>query len=120
MDEWPPTTRSTCPFCERIATGDFDPKTANQFAVTFEPLRPVTPGHLLVVSRSHITHAGNDPITAGFVMQKAADLARDGGHYNIITSIGEHASQTVRHMHLHVVPRHPGDGLTLPWTDQQK
>lgn len=120
MDEWPPAPQLTCPFCERIAAGDFDPKTANQFAVTFEPLHPVVPGHLLVVSRSHIHSVAHDPITAGFVMQKAADLARDGGHYNIITSIGERATQTVLHMHLHLVPRHPGDGLKLPWTDQRR
>jgi histidine triad (HIT) family protein len=111
----------TCPFCDRIANGEFDPKTANQFAVTFEPLNPVTPGHLLVVSRSHIISAAHDPITAGFVMQKAAELAKQVSNANIITSIGEHATQTVPHLHLHIVPPSPGRraeaALVGPMTD---
>ena len=103
-----------CPFCDRIARQEFDPKTADSMVVTFEPLAPVTPGHLLVVSRSHIRTAHDDPITAGFAMQKAATLAR-GGDYNIITSIGPAATQTVDHLHVHLVPRRHGDGLALPW-----
>jgi histidine triad (HIT) family protein len=117
MDEWPPATQLSCPFCARIAVGDFDPKTANQYAVSFAPLNPVVPGHLLVVSRSHIRSAAHDPITAGFVMQKAASMVDSMGHANILTSIGEHATQSVEHMHLHIVPRRPGDGLRLPWTE---
>jgi len=94
--------------------GDYDPKTANQYAVSFEPLHPVTPGHLLVVSRTHIISAAHDPITAGFVMQKAASMVDSMGHANILTSIGEHATQTVPHLHLHIVPRKLNDGLKLP------
>lgn len=39
-------------------------------------------------------------------------------NWAIITSIGANATQTVRHTHLHVVPRRPGDGLALPWTHE--
>lgn len=38
--------------------------------------------------------------------------------YNLITSCGEAATQSVRHLHWHVVPRRIGDGLHLPWTGQ--
>lgn len=106
-----------CPFCERIARNDFDPFTADSMVVSFEPLRPVTQGHLLVVSRSHIVSAAADPITAGACMHKAAAIARMMPAANIITSIGEAATQTVQHLHVHVVPRYPGDGLRLPWSD---
>ena len=105
-----------CAFCVRIANNDFDPKTANQFVVSFEPLNPVVPGHLLAVSRSHITNATGDPITAGFVMQKAAELAKAYPSSNIITSIGRAATQSVEHLHVHIVPRAYDDGLALPWT----
>jgi histidine triad (HIT) family protein len=37
---------------------------------------------------------------------------------NIITSIGRVATQSVFHLHVHIVPRHEGDGLCLPWTGQ--
>ena len=107
-----------CPFCERIAAGQFDVFTADSMVVAFEPLRPVTQGHLLVVSRSHIVNAAADPITAGACMHKAAAIARQMPAANIITSIGEAATQTVPHLHVHVVPRYPGDGLALPWTNQ--
>ena len=40
------------------------------------------------------------------------------GESNLITSIGPAATQTVPHLHLHLVPRRPGDGLPLPWTPQ--
>lgn len=38
---------------------------------------------------------------------------------NLITSRGGAATQTVFHLHVHVVPREAGDGLALPWTPQQ-
>lgn len=107
----------TCPFCERIAHHDVDPYYSDDRAVTFPPLNPVTRGHLLVVSRSHIHNVGEDPMTAGRVMEMAARIARSVGDCNIITSTGPAATMTVRHLHLHVVPRRDGDGLKLPWSD---
>lgn len=41
------------------------------------------------------------------------------GDMNLITSRGPAATQTVPHLHLHLIPRREGDGLTLPWTAQQ-
>ena len=38
--------------------------------------------------------------------------------YNVITSAGRAATQTVMHLHFHLVPREPGDGLMLPWSDK--
>jgi histidine triad (HIT) family protein len=88
------------------------------------PLNPVVPGHILVVPRNHVEHFGEDPITSGMVMAHAAQLvqgyAEDGAAFNIITSIGAEATQTVRHLHVHIIPRVEGDGLKLPWTDQRK
>jgi histidine triad (HIT) family protein len=107
-----------CPFCERIAAGQFSPVTANSYAVVFEPLNPVVAGHLLVVSRRHIIDATSDPFTTAKVMELAATIARGWGDANIITSIGSAATQTVPHLHAHLVPRYDGDGLKLPWSDQ--
>lgn len=38
--------------------------------------------------------------------------------FNLITSSGRWATQTVKHLHIHYVPRRKDDGLTLPWTGQ--
>ncbi len=85
-------------------------------AIAIRPLSPVVPGHVLVVPRAHVADAGTDPEVSALAMACAAELAADLPAANIITSKGAAATQTVFHLHLHVVPRERGDGLTLPWT----
>jgi histidine triad (HIT) family protein len=89
-------------------------------AVAFTPLDPVTPGHTLVIPKVHVPDAGADPEVSKAVMGRAAEVARLFDSYNIITSSGAPATQSVRHLHLHIVPRYLGDGLPLPWTPQQQ
>ena len=49
-------------------------------------------------------------------MHRASELAADlGGDMNLITSKGRPATQSVFHLHLHLVPRKVDDGLALPW-----
>ena len=112
---------SDCPFCRRVAASEFD--ISDQFAVAFEPLNPVTSGHLLVVSRQHVPDAGSHPLAASRVMALAAEIVGPLGwaaSYNLITSAGAAATQTIQHLHLHIIPREEGDGLRLPWTGQKK
>lgn len=104
-----------CPFCARIAAGEYDDEYDG--IVHFEPLNPVTPGHLLVVPKEHVIDALENPWAAGRAMAYAANLAQQS--CNLITSVGAAATQTVFHLHIHIVPRRPGDGLALPWTGQQ-
>ena len=113
---------TACPFCDRIAAGDYAEKSRGMAAVAFPPLAPVTPGHLLVVPVAHVTDALEDPCITGDTMQFAARLSRELwlGPCNLITSAGAEATQTVMHLHIHIVPRAEGDGLHLPWTGQQK
>jgi len=108
---------TTCPFCDRIKAGDYDRQWSD--AVAFQPPNPVTDGHVLVVPRRHVDHAAENPITTGAVMVAAAEMARALMPCNIITSVGPEATQTVKHLHVHVVPRRRDDGLTLPWTGQK-
>ena len=112
---------TNCPFCDRIAAGEYD--YSDDHAVAFKPLNPVTPGHILVVPRQHIVSALEPlaPITLGGCMRLAAILARqmDLTDCNFINSAGRAATQTVFHLHVHVVPRREGDGLHLPWTGQR-
>lgn len=89
-------------------------------SIVFEPLNPVTPGHLLVVPRQHLWDAKQAPNVTAETMRVASIVARRYESANIITSIGEAATQSVFHLHIHVVPRKLGDGLKLPWTGQKK
>lgn len=107
-----------CVFCGRVERGEFDGGDA--FAVTFRPLNPVGPGHRLFVPRSHVADALEDPLVTAMTMRFASEwAARAGvGPCNLITSRGPEATQSVFHLHLHLVPRLQGDGLPLPWTGQ--
>lgn len=111
-----------CPFCAIFA----DPAAAvtkvfriSRQEMIIEPLDPVTPGHLLVVSRAHVANFAADPNVFEALAWAAAVYVhgfREPGDWNLITSMGPAASQTVDHLHIHLVPRHPGDGLELPWS----
>jgi histidine triad (HIT) family protein len=104
-----------CVFCTRIRLGDYG--AADDEAVSFPPLHPCTPGHLLVVSRVHVADAGTHPATTAAVFRLAAQLAwEQHSDFNLITSSGRLATQSIYHLHVHIVPRRAKDGLKLPWT----
>jgi histidine triad (HIT) family protein len=108
-----------CPFCEagkRRAPLYFYESDVDR-AFTLEPLNPVTEGHLLVIPFQHVADATTNPTVTAETMRVAAKVAATrGAPCNLITSVGHAATQTVMHLHIHVVPRHEGDGLRLPWT----
>lgn len=82
----------------------------------FTPLSPVVDDHVLVVPRRHAVDAAEDPPTTARTMLAAAMYAAE--HYkefNIITSAGKAATQSIFHLHLHLIPRTSEDGLMVPW-----
>ena len=110
---------STCVFCDIAAV-----KAPARFrytwpdALAFYPLNPVTEGHLLVIPRVHVADFGEDPEVSAATMRRAAEAANHsypGTPMNLITSRGRAATQSVFHLHIHLVPRSEGDGLALPW-----
>lgn len=113
-----------CPFCEYAAAQRLrGPAVVNgrtiiydqhRPAMWFEPLNPVTPGHLLFVPMWHAEHRDATAATAAF--RSAYDFATSvGSPFNLILSSGHDATQTINHLHVHYIPRRPGDGLQLPW-----
>jgi len=103
-----------CVFC-KIITGRAPATFVRQWAdaVAIVPLHQVTDGHLLVIPKTHVRDASESPHVAGLTMARAAEIARPP--FNIITSAGREATQSVWHLHLHIVPRREDDGLALPW-----
>lgn len=111
-----------CVFCDLLETKDaVDFQRHPRSVYSFVPLSPVTPGHRLFIPRHHFSDASEAEVQAGKVMEAASEWARlRKMHFNLITSGGEYASQTIFHFHLHYVPRREGDGLLLPWSTQKK
>lgn len=109
-----------CVFCDqsKIASPIEKFEVQGRRFMVFEPLNPVTEGHLLVVPEQHVEDASVDHALSGRAMVVAAEVAARYESANIITSIGKPATQSVFHLHLHVVPRAEDDGLHLPWTGQ--
>lgn len=103
-----------CVFCIKTA---FSSKVVEHF----EPLNPVVPGHRLFVPTEHVENAGTKPEITAEVMRIASAFAGEFyDSYNLITSAGRSATQSVFHLHIHLVPRYDTDGLHLPWTGQAK
>lgn len=109
-----------CPFC-KIAAGD-EPATIVREWPDAIAIRPrgggVNASHTLVIPRVHVADAGQDPIVTAATMARAAELIAERPAANIITSKGKDATQSVPHLHLHVITRKAGDGLMLPWTSR--
>jgi len=84
-------------------------------AIAIVPLNPVTEGHIILIPRQHVSDALEDPGVTARMMFWASAYAK--APCNIITSVGALATQSIRHLHLHIVPRRLDDGLVLPWGD---
>ncbi|MFJ3537024.1 HIT family protein [Streptomyces sp. NPDC090109] len=112
------TQPEPCPFCE-INLGRAPATFVHEWsdAIAIVPLGPVVDGHTLVIPKTHVTDFADDPDVTGATARRAGQLCRDLDlvHANLITSRGEHATQSVFHLHLHLVPRAENDGLALPW-----
>lgn len=84
--------------------------------IAFKPLDPVTEGHTLVIPRSHSAYVwGMSDKDLTHTIRMVAELAAEYHPANIIQSNGHEATQSVFHVHFHVVPRRKGDRLRLPW-----
>lgn len=123
-----------CPFCAAHAAGPgavVEATIAREGelvawwpdAAALVPLNPVVPdtgsgaGHLLVVPAAHVADAATDAEITAVVARRAGELLADlGWQANLITSRGPAATQTVFHLHVHIVCRTEGDGLALPWS----
>jgi histidine triad (HIT) family protein len=110
----------SCIFC-RIITGEADASLVYQddMVTVFMDIRPLTPGHLLVVPNHHVANLTElDDDTGGHVFgvgrKLALALRRSGLQcegVNLFLADGAVAGQTVFHSHLHVIPRFIGDGF---------
>ncbi|HET8568947.1 MAG TPA: HIT family protein [Candidatus Limnocylindria bacterium] len=84
--------------------------------VAFLDRAPLVPGHTLVVTREHHATFDDVPLELLAPLLAAAQrlsvaMRRGLGADGSFTAINTRVSQSVAHVHLHVVPRREGDGL---------
>ncbi len=87
-----------------------------EHTITFIDTYPASPGHSLVVPKRHFAtyfEANDDEILAiGQAVQKAKKILDEEffpDAYNIGINNGEAAGQSIKHLHVHIIPRYKGD-----------
>jgi len=120
VDHSPP---GECIFC-KLVSGAIPAARVyeDELTVAFMDIGQVNPGHVLVATRRHAaTLLDITAQEAAAVLQTAQKVARavqqtfDPPGLTLLQANGREGDQTVFHFHLHVVPRHAGDGIALTW-----
>jgi len=119
------TTSERCAFCA-IARGEAPAEIVldDVAGVAFLDRRPLFPGHVLVVPRRHVEtlpHLAPEEIGPFFalVQRLTRGVPEATGADGTFVAINNVVSQSVPHVHVHIVPRRQGDGLfsrNLAWT----
>ncbi|WP_221934844.1 HIT family protein [Georgenia yuyongxinii] len=110
-------TGAACAFC-RIVTGETTAHVVLQteHTVAFLDIRPVFKGHTLLIPRRHIATLPDLPpdLAVPFLTSTqalAAAMPAALGAQGSFVAVNNVVSQSVPHLHAHVVPRTKGDGL---------
>lgn len=121
-----PMAPSDCLFCS-IATGSTPAHVVldEPGVLAFLDLHPVFVGHVLVVPRAHTDHLGTLPPAElpplfGAVQRVAAAVQAGMAADGTFVAVNNIVSQSVPHLHVHVVPRRRKDGLRGFFWPRQK
>jgi histidine triad (HIT) family protein len=106
-----------CLFCQIVAGAVPSTVVLDEADVVgFLDIRPVFPGHVLVVPREH--HETLTDLPTGMLeplfaaaQRVAAAVTAGLGAQGTFVAMNNRVSQSVPHLHVHVVPRTKGDGL---------
>ena len=114
---------SDCVFCKIIAGQIPSTKVyEDEHTLAFMDLGQVNPGHVLVAVKKHAEnlYALDDAQAAAVakasvcVSRAIYDAFKPEG-LSVYQANGKAAGQTVFHYHVHLLPRHAGDGMELTW-----
>lgn len=113
-----------CEFCEIVDRDDPDAREVyrDEGVVAFFPTEPAVLGHVLIVPRRHVPDIWSlEPDEASQLSRATlllADAIREAVRpegLNVIQSNGDAATQTVEHLHVHLVPRWTDDAMGPMW-----
>ena len=90
--------------------------------LAFMDINPIAPGHSLVIPKFHAANLYETPdewVAATAVgirrLARAVEKTVRPHGINVLQANGPGAAQSVFHLHMHVIPRHDEDGLTMNW-----
>ena len=102
---------SNCLFC-RIVAGEI-PSTKvyeDETVLAFRDIAPQAPTHILVIPKAHIAsvaeiNAENSAVVSHIfeVIAKVAQAEGLENGYRVVSYCGDHAGQTVHHLHFHIL-----------------
>ena len=102
---------SNCLFC-KIVAGEI-PSTKvyeDETVLAFRDIAPQAPTHILVIPKAHIAsvaeiNADNSGVVAHIfeVIAKVAEAEGLADGYRVVSNCGDHAGQTVHHLHFHIL-----------------
>jgi histidine triad (HIT) family protein len=116
-------TDGSCIFC-KIVAGQIPcfKLLEDEATIAFMDINPVNPGHALSVAKGHWPTVDVIPAEVLAAVAKTAqrvakavigELKPHG--VNLLQANGEGAGQSVPHLHIHIMPRRPNDGVALNW-----
>ena len=114
-----------CLFCDLAESGGAHVVLDDGVAFAFLDNRPVFKGHVLVMPRAHAETLADLPgadVGPLFlrVQRIAAAVPAALGAQGTFVAVNNKVSQSVPHLHVHVVPRTKGDGLRGFFWPRQK
>lgn len=118
--------KADCIFCQILARKLAAPVVfEDEISAAFLDHRPLFPGHSLLVPRQHIETLADLPaeLTGPFFTnaQLLARAVESGMHAEgSFVAINNRVSQSVPHLHVHIVPRRKKDGLKGFFWPRQK
>ncbi|MDI6901458.1 MAG: histidine triad nucleotide-binding protein [Anaerosomatales bacterium] len=103
-----------CIFC-MVASGEIPANVVyeDDMVVAFDDIAPQGPVHTLIIPRTHYAHLGDDvpDELLGRLLAVVPKVAESkgiaGSGYRVIINTGKDASQTVHHLHVHVIGGKP-------------
>jgi len=112
-----------CVFCKIVSNEIPSSKVyEDEGIIAFMDAGQVNPGHVIVAVKKHVQNIYNlHTDLAASVFQAAAKIAKavktsmQPAGMTLLQANEKAGWQTVEHFHIHVLPRHPEDGVTLTW-----
>ena len=113
----PTVTILDCPFCKIVRS---ETQSYNVFeddiTLAFLDKRPLFPGHCLLIPKSHFETFIDLPASLVSPLFQNAQLLAHAMEKGLqaegtFVAINNRISQSVPHLHIHIVPRHTKDGL---------